>query len=407
MLWYSILCLAIGINLNTMVSFYPSNLWSLASNPSEFTKNVFLFSFPLVSLCMTQYSVRGISKLSTHFRRYSTIINLFLCAAAIFVPSFLVVPLYLASALMAVVTYAFAIQNCYSLYNSTSKTYIYSIISYWALLCSAVPGIILFCCKRNFLSSRVMFMPLFIISHTIMMTRQYTESIEHTKKLSSSLSETIQKISHSNNALMCTQMNADFLYDTLDLIKQKCDEDAFVAEDLTVSLSKYLRHTLNFQQLKGMVALSNEIELTKAYISIAREKYPNITFDLRLPDPLPQISIPPLSIQPLVENAIIHGLCDKEDGGRITLTIVPYREYYHIDVSDNGKGFTDEISEIAVESIAPSAHIGLFSIHKRLIGLFGKGLVIQSAPGVGSSVSFVVPPIAPPVEEGEATTCRS
>jgi len=159
-------------------------------------------------------------------------------------------------------------------------------------------------------------------------------------------------------------------------------------------LSKYLRHTLNFQQLMGVVPLSNEIELTKAFVAIEKERIPGLKVEYKFPNPLPDFHIPPLSIQPLVENAIDHGFSAKSVDPKVTLTIIPYRDYYHIDVSDNGNGMDEEVAAKLTDSLNDSARIGIYNIHTRLINLFGKGLVIQSAPGVGTSVSFVVPPDA-------------
>lgn len=234
----------------------------------------------------------------------------------------------------------------------------------------------------------------FIIFSLLSITQTYLTSIKRTKMLSNSLVDTIASINHSDNALMCTQMRADFLYNSLDLISSKCDDDPWTAEDLTISLSKYLRHTLNFQQLKGIVPISNEIELTKAYIAIERERFPFISFEYYFPSPLPDFHVPPLSIQPLVENAIEHAFVTKKENARIAISILEFRDYYHIDISDNGDGMEEEFIASLTESLHETARIGIYNIHNRLVNLFGKGVVVQSAPGVGTSVSFVVPPNA-------------
>ncbi|MBR5356660.1 MAG: hypothetical protein IK121_07050, partial [Lachnospiraceae bacterium] len=97
---------------------------------------------------------------------------------------------------------------------------------------------------------------------------------------------------------------------------------------------------------------------------------------------------------PLVENAIYHAFDEDQPNPKITITIIPYRDYYHIDVSDNGMGMDEQKVEDLTTTLSDSARIGVYNIHTRLIELFRKGLVIQSAPGVGTSISFVVPPDA-------------
>ena len=107
---------------------------------------------------------------------------------------------------------------------------------------------------------------------------------------------------------------------------------------------------------------------------------------------VPNVYVPPLSIQPLVENALVHGFRDKEAEGKITISITPYKDYCHIDVSDNGNGISEEMLQGLPASFAQTAHIGLYNIEKRLMSKFHTGLVIQSEEGLGTSISFTVPP---------------
>lgn len=403
-IWFSILCVSFGLYIITGIGFTPLELM----NP-EYTNDlqchIFLAVNVLVIMCLHIYS--GLLFPNRHPRLH-TILNysLFVLAAlCLLVPGSLCLQMYIVVSIFGFYAYGFSIYFTILKILEGDKTYIYPVVGYCILLFSTIAGyIFLFLGYRSF-SPRIFAVPLFIILNIIMTLRQYSLSVEKTKQLSSSLSETIEKINHSDTALMCTQMKADFLYKSLDLISQKCDEDPFTAEDLTVSLSKYLRHTLNFQQLKGIVPLTNEIELTKAFVAIEKERYPQLSVEYRFPDPLPELHVPPLSIQPLVENAIEHGFDGSEESQKITITIIPYREYFHIDISDNGKGMDEEMVTRLTDALCDSARIGIYNIHTRLIGLFGKGLVIQSAPGVGSSVSFVVPPNAMSIyEEKEGAT---
>jgi two-component system, sensor histidine kinase ChiS len=109
---------------------------------------------------------------------------------------------------------------------------------------------------------------------------------------------------------------------------------------------------------------------------------------------LPVFMIPPLSIQPLVENAICHAFDETVLNPRVTITIISYRDYFQIDVSDNGVGMDEKTVSELTEVLHDTARIGIYNIHNRLVNLFGKGIVVQSAKGVGTSVSFVVPPDA-------------
>lgn len=393
MIWFAALCFSLCINVNQSIAFFPHMLLDTGYT-AGIRDNIYLASFALTTMCLNIYS--GFI-MDSKFAIFHSIYNyacFILAALCMLIPDSFTMTMFLILGVFSMFTYIFSISLTLKKFIEGEKYYIFPSIAYWILFIVSLIGYVLLMLGYDFTSPRVACTPVLLILHGIMLTRQYQTSLSKTRKLSASLSDTIERINHSDNALMCTQMKADFLYKSLDLISHKCDEDPFVAEDLTVSLSKYLRHTLNFQQLQGIVPLQNEIELTKSFISIEKAKNTNITFEYKFPDPLPDFYIPPLSIQPLVENAIEHGFSEDCPNPKITITIIPYRDYFHIDVSDNGTGMEEEMIDSLTESLHDTARIGIYNIHSRLIGLFGKGLVIQSAPGVGTSVSFVVPPDA-------------
>ena len=378
------------MNTSQGLAFYPYKLLDF-SYSDEFNGNFYIFSMLLSSLAMNVYSGTTIS--DERNRLYKGF-NYFCCIAAL--GSFLL-PLkalpygFILTILISVITYLYGMYCSFKMYNTVSKSYFYALISYILLIVILVPSGIFVVYGVEFFSLRLIAVPIYLCLHTVMLTLKYRDSQKNTSKLADDLAETIEKISHSDNALQCTQMKADFLYETLDTICERCESDPFTAEELTISLSKYLRHTLNFKQLEGIVPLSNELELTKAYIAIEKERYPKISFDLKIPQEVPNVYVPPLSIQPLIENSIEHGI-DLEQGGKISLTISPYRDYCQVDVSDNGLGIAEDKIKSLPEFFPQATRIGLYSINKRLVERFGKGLVIQSAPSVGTSVSFVVPP---------------
>ena len=391
-LWFPVLCFCFAINVAQRLALTPSLLIGDGTQSMGFSDNIYLITLNLSSLAMNLYNGTAISReKNLYFRIFNYIAGTMAIASLAVMPA-IAQAVYLVSEIIFIIACIFGLYVSYKMINAGTRIHIYSLISYVLLICSFVPSSILLVLKVDFLSFRVMMIPLYVFLHTFMLTRRYKESIYRTKKMSDSLSATIESIGHSDNALRCTQLKSEFLFDTLDLIREKCDSDPFAAEDLTIALSKFLRHTLNFQQLKGIVPLSNELELTRAYVAIEKEMYPELDFQYRIPETVPVVSVPPLSIQPLVENAIEHGLEDDKKGGKVTLTIALYKEYCQIDVSDNGKGIPEDMLADLPDAFPQTTRIGLSSINTRLITRFGKGLVIQSEPGVGTSVSFVVPP---------------
>ncbi|MCR4961921.1 MAG: histidine kinase [Lachnospiraceae bacterium] len=390
-LLFPALCFVFGFSSLFRLSLDPSLMFSseFNYNPED---NFFLATLNFSSLILNLYNGYNIPDERSRFYKLFNIICIVTSATSLIIPASHVVYYYLFSLAVALVAYCFGIYISFKLYNSVSKTYRFALASNLIMMAALIPDTVTIALHLNFISLRGMLISIYLALHVLMLTIQYRESISKTTRLSKALSETIEKISHSDNALKCTQMKPDFLYETLDLISRLCLEDPFTAEDLTISLSKYLRHTLNFQQLQGIVPLSNELELTKAYVAIEREIFKNVKFECKLPESVPNVYVPPLSIQPLVENALVHGFRDKEAEGKITISVTPYKDYCHIDVSDNGKGISEEMLQGLPASFAQTAHIGLYNIEKRLISKFHTGLVIQSEEGLGTSISFTVPP---------------
>ncbi|MCQ2519160.1 MAG: histidine kinase [Lachnospiraceae bacterium] len=389
--WFPILCLVFAINLALAPAVYPYSLFNL-EGPVSLSISLYLATINLSSLVMNIYNYKIDLVENNSFINISNYIIAgiaFLCFA---VTDFLAGYVLLLSVLIALFSYSYGLYNSIKKIRSGDKSYFYSFASYAVLLYSVVPPVSYLISRRNSINPGLVLIPLYVFLHVIMLTTQYRSSINRTKKIANTLFETIENITNSDNALQCTQLKSDFLYATLDMISEKCETDSFTAEDLTISLSKFLRHTLNFQQLKGVVPLSNELELSKAYTAIEKERFPEIDFVYKLPIELPTVYVPPLSIQPLIENAIEHGFDTENPSGKIVIKVSPYKDYCQIDVSDNGSGMPEEELERLPNSFIQTARIGLYSINKRLTERFGTGLVIQSAPSIGTSISFVVPP---------------
>ena len=393
MVFFAVLSFCFFFNVNLDISARPCLIYD-TNYLNTLAPNIYLVTTALSAVFLNIYS--GYLYTEKQFK-YSPIYSTFLLILGVFsliIPSNFVFPMYVTLFVLSFVGAFHGIHLSRMNIKRGQPEFLYLIIANAIMGMFVTAEFITVVLHIDIIGLRILFMPFYLLIHGLVTALSYGNSIKKTQRLSASLSDTIERINHSNNALMCTQMKSEFLYRSLDLISRKCDEDPFTAEDLTVSLSKYLRHTLNFQQLMGVVPLSNEIELTKAFVAIEKERYPGLKVEYKFPDPLPDFHIPPLSIQPLVENAIEHGFSENSKDPKVTLTIIPYRDYYHIDVSDNGAGMDEEVAASLTDSLNDSARIGIYNIHTRLINLFGKGLVIQSAPGVGTSVSFVVPPDA-------------
>ena len=231
----------------------------------------------------------------------------------------------------------------------------------------------------------------FIVIQAILLAKRYTEAFRRSELLSADLQVSLDTVMKTETAYMSAQMKPHFLYNALSTIAEYCETDPHEVGKLIMSLSKYLRQTLDYDNLSGIVPLKKELELVRAYASIERARFENIDIIFDIPDPLPSVQIPPLTLQPLVENAIKHGLRKKREGGRVVVSVKQQENCMVFAVEDNGIGIPDG----AVKNLAVlpngSVSIGLYNINTRLVRLYGQELNIKSESGVGTSISFQIP----------------
>lgn len=197
------------------------------------------------------------------------------------------------------------------------------------------------------------------------------------------------------------QINPHFLFNTLNsLSKLALIEGAERTSDLTVTVSSMLRYSL--RELNRLVPLRDEVEHCHAYITIQKARFRDrIAFDSSIEEACLQIEVPPMLLQPLVENAFIHGIEAMESGAVIRLAVRMDNEDVLIAVSDNGAGMTEETrlsllrpgEDGTARSGGQSTGIGTRNVFRRLALLYGReDLVdIQSAPGEGTTVTIRIP----------------
>ena len=212
------------------------------------------------------------------------------------------------------------------------------------------------------------------------------------------LKKSVDKAIAAETAFMQAQIKPHFLYNTLtSSISTLCEIDPERAQGLINEFANYLRKSFDFQNLAMTVPLTNEISLVKSYLAIEKARFGdelNIEFAI---DETYGIKIPPLSIQPLVENAIHHGIRKKEGNGTITVTVKNSREGFIVTVTDDGPGIPPEklakIDNLKGDNLEIEAGqgVGLRNIDFRLKKLFGRGLSIQSEPGKGTRAMFIIP----------------
>ncbi|QJD84623.1 ATP-binding protein [Cohnella herbarum] len=206
------------------------------------------------------------------------------------------------------------------------------------------------------------------------------------------LKASVQTARNAEIAFLRSQINPHFLYNTLNSIAELCVEEPHQAEELTLQLSQYLRSSINFNQLDSLTPLDNELELVEAYVNIEKARFGarlHMEYDV---DADLEIEIPPLILQPLVENAIRHGLMSNSRGGQVKLSVQKNeRQEVSFSVEDNGCGMNIRKVEELLSPDGSKRGVGLWNISQRLKLLYGKSLHIESVEGRGTKVVFDIP----------------
>lgn len=219
------------------------------------------------------------------------------------------------------------------------------------------------------------------------------------KKLDISYNDNFQKQLLLKNAeirALQSQMDPHFLFNVLNTIAWKAQmSDNEEIYDMIISLGELLRiNTLSKES--AYTQLEQEMKYVKFYIYLQQMRFEDkISFDIQVPDSLMKCMIPGFCIQPLVENAIIHGLEPKKGNGKLSINIIETKRYMEISINDNGIGFetVPDIRQIASKNEGSHTHIGLKNLDKRLELLYGEEarLHILSTPNVCTSISFRIP----------------
>ena len=197
------------------------------------------------------------------------------------------------------------------------------------------------------------------------------------------------------------QMNPHFLYNTLETI---C---GMIAVDEKKKAIKMIQNVSSFYKKvlsKGIpiITIEQELELTRCYLDILRQRYCEIyTYEIVLAQEAKEYRIPKLTLQPFVENALIHGILPTGKPGKITITAAADSGRITITIQDNGMGMDEEMLHSLRRLLEErdftnekAAGFGIISTYRRLL-LFldgpDAGIRVDSAPGQGTSVRLLLP----------------
>ena len=184
-------------------------------------------------------------------------------------------------------------------------------------------------------------------------------------------------------SIMLSQIQPHFIYNTLGTIERMCLKDPQMAFNLVRNFSLYLRG--NFSELDSVTPIRfvEELKHVEYYANIEKVRFPDMSIEYDVETT--EFVLPALSVQPLVENAIKHGLMRLETGGTVVIRSYETHTHFCVEVEDNGVGFDTDAP------LDEKKHVGLRNIRGRLQAMVNGELVLESKPGVGTKAVIMIP----------------
>lgn len=193
------------------------------------------------------------------------------------------------------------------------------------------------------------------------------------------------ELADSRISIMLSQIQPHFLYNSLNSIYYLCDKDPKAARQAISDFSDYLRGNMDSLTRSAPVPFYRELKHLKNYLTLEKLRFDDtleIVWDIQTED----FMIPALTVQPLVENAVKHGICKSENGGTVTISTRECESCYEVEIRDDGAGFDPNEKPSDGKS-----HVGIENVRSRLSKMCGADLEITSEKGKGTTAIIRIP----------------
>ena len=199
--------------------------------------------------------------------------------------------------------------------------------------------------------------------------------------------QALQQVEMKNlqTKVMLSQIQPHFVYNTLSSIAALCDIDPQKAKRIAIDFTNYLRGNLKTLSIVEPVLFELEMRHTELYLRIEKERFGDrLNYELDIC--ANEFFIPALTVQPLVENAVKHGLCSRAEGGNLIISSYEIDDGYEIIIEDNGVGF-----DTAAIDWDDGTHIGIANARERLKYFCNGTITIRSSLGNGTLAKIFIP----------------
>ena len=193
------------------------------------------------------------------------------------------------------------------------------------------------------------------------------------------------ELERSRTLLMLSQIQPHFLYNSLSVIKGLCQTEPHLAEQAVDHFSDFLRGNLNSLTNGEVIPFEQELSHARHFLALEQMRFGNrikVCYDI----PVTNFSIPSLTLQPIVENAVCHGILKRKEGGTISISTAETDSAFTVTVLDDGIGF-----DILKPPSDGRTHIGISNVRMRLSAQCNGCLGIKSRPDYGTTVTITIP----------------
>ncbi len=197
-----------------------------------------------------------------------------------------------------------------------------------------------------------------------------------------------RELSDMKIQVVLSQIKPHFLYNVLNSVTYLCDKDAAAAKKALYDFSRYLRGNLDSLTSRALVPLDRELEMVARYLSLEKLRMGdelNIVYDIEDNGYM----LPPMTLEPFVENAVAHGLAKADEGGTLSIRTRLGEQAHEITITDDGIGF--DVSAYLTRQEQDHKSIGIENVRKRLWSMCGGTVSISSEKGKGTVVLLQIP----------------
>ena len=384
--WLIVLCVTFIFRMLISNDGYTASFLLFGNLDYELMTSLIYVSTYIIKLSMLMY-IRAVLDLKIHYTTLSVISALFLICA--FVPYIFYDYIYITNAYIRLQAISYLVDAViiYKISEAVINKKKTSIIHLIAYCITAATIVIDNYYMNGYISDNVsmvmpfgciVFISCMVFIHTINTVKLYQQA-----KKSAELSK---ELSELNMTLMLSQIQPHFLYNALNTIKYLIKKDPKTAEGVVVKFSNYLRANMDSLTQKEPIPFTKEIEHVKNYTAIESLRFGerlNVIYDIQFDD----FNIPPLTIQPIVENSIKHGVNQRPEGGFVKITSYKDDENAVIVIEDNGVGF-----DVTKEPVNDGrSHVGIKNIKQRLSQMLNATVKTTSILNEGTKTVITIP----------------